>query len=176
MRTLVAVPVLLAVVAPVAYAQQSDVIPFDRMFPPASQQEMGLHKLTDAEREALRKHVQVLLFSAVRAKSWTIQNRPPVQQPARPVQPVEPQAPKDVYLGLGGGHWIKQNIGRGEFILLEDGSLWGIDPFDRLDATLWLTITSITVLKSSKGSPGYGYLLVNTDDGERAHAKYMGNK
>jgi len=78
------------------------------------------------------------------------------------------------YAGVGGGHWVTQNVDMGTFIILEDGSLWEIDPFDKIDAMLWLPISDITVIQSSSGSPGYDYLLINTDDGEKAHAKYVG--
>ena len=81
-----------------------------------------------------------------------------------------------VYAGVGGGHWIKQNIDGGSFIVLEDRSLWQIDRFDKIYARLWLAITSITVTESNRGSLGYDYLLINTDDGETAHAKYIGKE
>lgn len=71
-------------------------------------------------------------------------------------------------------HWIKKNIDSGAYILLEDGSLWQIDPFDKVDAMLWLPISTIIVVKSTTGSPGYDYLLINIDDKEKAHAKFMG--
>jgi len=80
------------------------------------------------------------------------------------------------YLGVGGGHWIKKNVDSGTYIILEDGSLWEIDPFDKIDAMLWLPISNITVIESSSGSPSYDYMLINTDDGEKAHAKYMGKQ
>lgn len=83
---------------------------------------------------------------------------------------------RSTYLGLGGGHWVKRNIDGGTFILLEDRSLWEIDGFDKLDAMLWLPLSNITVTASTSGSPGYGYLLINTDDGEKAHAKYIGRE
>jgi hypothetical protein len=140
MRTLAAVPVVLASLPLVAHAQQADVIPFDRLFPPASQQAMGLHRLTDAERELLRQHVQGLVLSAVVAKSWTIQNRPPVQQSVQSVGPAQPARPVAT------------------------------------QSSLWMMLTNITIVESTNGSPGYGYLLINTDDGERAHAKYAGNR
>ena len=41
---------------------------------------------------------------------------------------------------------------------------------------LWLPVSEITVLNSKHSSPGYNYLIVNTDDGEQAHAKYMGHE
>jgi hypothetical protein len=86
---------------------------------------------------------------------WT--GRPPVVRPTAIIK-----------------HWIKKNIDSGAYILLEDGSLWQIDPFDKIDAMLWLPISNIIVVKSTTGSPGYDYLLINTDDKEKAHAKFMG--
>ena len=58
-------------------------------------------------------------------------------------------------------HWIKKNIDSGAYI-------------HKLDAMLWLPISNIIVVKSTTGSPGYDYLLINTDDKEKAHAKFMG--
>ena len=81
-----------------------------------------------------------------------------------------------IYSGAGSGHWIEENVDSGTILILEDGSLWQIDPIDKIDAMLWLLITDITVVASSDGSSGYDYLLINTDDGEKAHAKYLGNK
>ncbi len=103
-------------------------------------------------------------------------------EPPTPVPPERnpvgesPTPIRRVYAGTGEGHWIKKNIGRGEFIVLEDGSLWEIDRLERIDASLWLRTSDITVVESDRGSPGYDYLLINTDDGEKAHAKYMGKR
>lgn len=130
---------------------QAPVLTFNQLFPPSSQQQMGLHKLTTGEKEALRSHVQTLLTRVL----------------------VETQG-GDTYAGVGGGHWVMENVNSGTYMILEDGSLWKIDPIDKIDAMLWLPVSEITVLKSRRGSPGYNYLLVNTDDGEQAHAKYMG--
>lgn len=80
------------------------------------------------------------------------------------------------YNNPGIGHWVKKNVERGQFILLEDGSLWEVDRLERLNASLWLPMARVTVLSSSRGSPGYDYLLINTDDGEKAHAKYVGKQ
>lgn len=74
------------------------------------------------------------------------------------------------------GHWIKENIEQGTTIILEDGSIWLIDPMDKTDAMLWLPVTEITVIKSDDGSLGYNYLLINIDDEEQAHAKYLGKQ
>jgi len=93
----------------------------------------------------------------------------------RPPQPIPPQ-PGLTYAGQPDGHWVQKNIERGEYILLEDGSLWEIDRLERLNASLWLRMSRITVLTSSRGSPGCDYLLVNVDDREKAHAKCVGRR
>jgi hypothetical protein len=80
------------------------------------------------------------------------------------------------YAGTGSGHWIQKNVDSGSMIILEDGSIWELDPYDKFEAMLWLPISDITVVESSGGSPGYDYLLINTDDGEKAHAKLIGTK
>jgi hypothetical protein len=61
-------------------------------------------------------------------------------------------------------------------LLLDDGSLWQVDSYDKLDAMLWLSISRIRVFESSDGMPGFDYLIVNTDDGEKVHAKYLGKR
>jgi hypothetical protein len=35
-------------------------------------------------------------------------------------------------------------------------------------------VTSITVVEAKDGYAGFDYILVNTDDGESAYAKYLG--
>jgi len=80
------------------------------------------------------------------------------------------------YSGGSSGHWIQENIDSGSMVILEDGSIWKIDPLDKIDASLWLPISNISIVTSNNGSPGYDYLLINTDDGEKAHAKYVGTK
>lgn len=73
-----------------------------------------------------------------------------------------------VYLGVGAGHWIQKVIDRGEYIKLEDGSLWAISTLDRIDTCIWLPIDDITVIENDSGL--YPYKLVNTDRGETAEA------
>lgn len=73
-----------------------------------------------------------------------------------------------VYLSPGGGHWIKSKTSDGQIVTLEDRSVWMIDQLDRIETMLWLPITSITVVEAD-----VGYLLINTDDGEKAHATLL---
>ena len=76
-----------------------------------------------------------------------------------------------VYAGIGSGHWIMENINTGEFIKLEDGSLWEISPFARIHTALWLPVSRITVLQGR--NPVYPYVLINSDDTEKADAKLI---
>ncbi|MBA3353212.1 MAG: hypothetical protein H0U23_12480 [Blastocatellia bacterium] len=73
-----------------------------------------------------------------------------------------------VYISLGKHHWIRSKTSGGEIITLEDGSIWQIDPLDRIDTSLWLPTSDITVVEADGG-----YLLINTDDGEKAHATLL---
>ena len=78
------------------------------------------------------------------------------------------------YVGVGSGHWIQKNSMGGEMITLEDGSLWEINSIDRIYTGIWLPISEITVVEASQPIGEYKYILINTDDGEKALARYMG--
>ena len=78
-----------------------------------------------------------------------------------------------VYSDPGGGHWITENSDDGSVLTLEDGSLWLVDPVDRADTAVWVASTDIVVRDTSPDGE-YDYTLVNTDDSETAHAKYLG--
>jgi len=153
-RVTIALTVFLSVGAICLAQNAKQLVSFEQLFPKSKQRQMGLHKLTDSEKEKLRAHVEGLLIKIVASY----------------------QSSGKAYAGVGGGHWIKKNVDSGTYIILEDGSLWQIDPLDKIDAMLWLPISNIIVVESSSGSPGYDYLLINTDDGEKAHAKYMGQE
>jgi len=88
----------------------------------------------------------------------------------------KPKPQSGGYSGGSRGHWIQRNVDSGSMIILEDGSIWKIDPMDKINAMLWLPISNIAIVTSDGGSPGYDYLLINTDDVEKAHAQYLGSK
>lgn len=60
----------------------SRVLPFDVLFPSASQNAMGIQKLTDSEKQALHKHVEDLLVTAAQAGA---QQQPKSSQTTPPV-------------------------------------------------------------------------------------------
>ena len=137
------------------------IFTFEDIFPKNQQHQMGLNKLDERDKEALRAHVEMLIKQTIA----TLQQHGSAK---------ETTSARADYFAVGGGHWIKENVGQGSLMILEDGTLWQIDPMDKIDAMLWLPISTIAVVRSASGSPGYDYLLVNTDDDEKAHAKYMG--
>lgn len=160
-KLLVAVLGVLTVSAVCLAQNAKQLVTFEQLFPKSQQRRMGLHKLSVKEKEALRSCVESLLVQ-ITASSNTSKSA------------TKRKGAGGTYAGVGGGHWVKKNVDGGSYMILEDQSLWKIDPLDKIDAMLWLPISEITVTESSSGSPGYDYLLINTDDGETAHAKYMG--
>jgi len=80
------------------------------------------------------------------------------------------------YSGIGSGHWIRERSDGGRFITLEDGSFWEINTVDQVDTALWLPITDITVILSRNPIGDDKYELINTEDDEKALAKYMGKQ
>lgn len=74
----------------------------------------------------------------------------------------------------GKGHWVQEVSGNGAILTLEDDSMWEIISIDQVDTALWLPTTDITVIRDPRPVGDYKYVLVNTEDGEKAHAKYMG--
>jgi len=79
--------------------------------------------------------------------------------------------PSKNYNGSGEGHWIAENIDFGRFIKLEDGSLWEISPLDIIYTGIWLVISDIVIFESN--DPNYPYILINTEDVEKANAKLI---
>jgi hypothetical protein len=156
MRKITITALFIVTLGGLCFAQgEKPLVSFEQLFPSSKQRQMGLHKLTEKEREALRSHIESLLIEIAKLGK---------------------KSGVKVYAGVGGGHWIQKNVESGKYIILEDGSIWEIDPLEKIDSMLWLPISEITVIESSSGSPGFNYLLINTDDGGEAHAKYKGKQ
>jgi hypothetical protein len=60
------------------------------------------------------------------------------------------------------GHWISSVNRDGEVIILEDGSVWLVDPIDQIDSSLWLPISDIVACSDK---------LINVDDNETVGAR-----
>ncbi len=49
----------------------------------------------------------------------------------------------------------------GEILVLEDGSVWRVDPVDAVDTSLWLPTEEVVACDDT---------IINTDNGEKADA------
>ena len=72
-----------------------------------------------------------------------------------------------------GTHSIESIADSGGVIVLDDESVWGIQVVDRVDSGVWLESDDVMVKRTNE-DPNYPYLLINTDEHETVHAKYMG--
>lgn len=59
-------------------------------------------------------------------------------------------------------HWIKSASSDGRIVILEDGSVWEVDPVDRIDSMLWLPTSDVIACEDK---------LTNTDDNESVDAR-----
>lgn len=87
------------------------------------------------------------------------------QENRKPSKPAMPLVEAD-------NHWIKKIIERGQTVQLEDGTLWQINPLNKIDAVLWLPTERIVIVES--GNPFYPYKLINSDGRSTAEAKLLG--
>lgn len=76
-----------------------------------------------------------------------------------------------VYAGGSTGHWVRSVTERGRYVKLEDGSLWEVNPIDRIDSLLWLITEEIVVVASD--NPLYPYRLINKDADDAVEAKLL---
>lgn len=170
MRIIVTILIVLTI-SGVCFAQQKVLL--KDLIPPKEHERLGLNKLNQKQKQALAEKI-LNLMTAAYTEGQT--NNQQITEQSIPKKKTMMPHTAGSYTGTGSGHWIQTNIDSGEFIVLEDSSLWKIAPLDKIDALLWLATSSITVVESADGSAGYDYLLINTDDGEKAHAKYMGQQ
>lgn len=70
-------------------------------------------------------------------------------------------------------HYIDSNYS-GSMLVLDDGSMWDIDPVDKMIAELWKFEAIITV--SSSSGAKYDYVLSNSEDGKKVRANYIGKR
>jgi hypothetical protein len=140
----------------VAAAQSRNLaFTMSQVMSPQEMRETGVATLTPAQREAL----------GVWLNKYT-------DRLARAISSNQQEAGR--YGGVGSGHWIKEVSSNGAYITLEDGSLWEVNVIDRIDTAIWLPISNITVIVAKNSIGSFQYELVNTDDGEKALAHYLG--
>jgi hypothetical protein len=76
------------------------------------------------------------------------------------------------YQALGSGHFIRSVAMGGQFITLEDGSLWEVEPNARFEAADWKAEAPVTV-RAARDRGQYPYELTNTQEDEGVRARYV---
>lgn len=149
--------------ASAALAQPGPAITMDKVMTGEQLRATSVDSLSPGQRPALDR--------------WLSDYTLKVIQFARNSQPSAISRPTgSTYLGSSGGHWIKSKADNGTIVVLEDGSMWRINSLDRIYTALWLPISNVAVLRADSAVGEYKYALVNTDDGEKALAKYLGRQ
>jgi hypothetical protein len=62
------------------------------------------------------------------------------------------------------GHWVQSVTGDGQLLVLEDRSVWEIDPVDAIITMLWLPTQNVLVCDNK---------IINSDDGEAVRANRL---
>jgi len=70
-------------------------------------------------------------------------------------------------------HSIEEISDSGRVIILDDDSVWGVDSADSVDSSVWTAADDVLIVKTDD-EPSHPYLLINKDEKETVHAKYMG--
>lgn len=142
-----------------SFSQQEKRLDLDKFMTPEEQKRTGIARLSTSERIALEKWLY----------KWTTDVVRRVVQ--RQTETSKSITTTRSYLGVGAGHWVSKTLDGGQYVELEDGSLWEISPLDRINTALWLVTEEITVIESS--NPFYRYKLINTDSSDSAEAKLI---
>jgi len=79
-----------------------------------------------------------------------------------------------VYSSVGSEHHVQTNSNSGSTIVLDDGSMWNIDPVDTMISALWKFSAIITVSSNNVGK--YDYVLSNSEDGKEVRANFTGKR
>lgn len=148
-------------------------VTIEKVMSTAEQRETGVASLTARQRVALENWINN--FATKLLEAATRRTRQHAGSGTRERRSQDPGGrASGVYPGAGGGHWIEDVSSGGAIIKLEDGSVWEIETTDQVDTALWLPVTDITVLEADSPVGPYSYMLVNTEDGEKALARFLG--
>ncbi|MEM5871920.1 MAG: hypothetical protein QW051_03540 [Candidatus Aenigmatarchaeota archaeon] len=61
-------------------------------------------------------------------------------------------------------HWIRYKSDDGSIIILEDGSVWEVNPIDRIYSILWLPTDDVIICNGK---------MINLDNGEKVNVKKL---
>ncbi len=153
------------VLAGSALAQSEPLLTVEKVMTGEQLRTTGVDSLTPGQRSALDRWLSDYTIRI-------IQLAHPSDKPATS----GPVLPPPAYGGSSGDHWIRSKADNGAIVILEDGSMWEVNSIDRIYSSLWLPISNVRILKASSPVGDYKFTLINTDDGEKALAKYLGKQ
>lgn len=67
-------------------------------------------------------------------------------------------------LACESGHWVKSKSMDGKIVVLENGTVWQINPINTIDSALWLPTENIIICNG---------MLINSDTGDKVGAKLL---
>ena len=116
----------------------------------------------------------VVLVASLTLASGCVATHKPALEPAnKPAsEPARKPELQPAYAALGPGHFIRAVNDDGQFVTLEDGSVWEIEPSRRFETADWEVQAAVTVRRAN-GVGVFTYELDNTGDDEGALARYM---
>lgn len=88
---------------------------------------------------------------------------------AQPIPNIQYIIPK--VSDVSSDHSIDTVLDDGNFVRLDDGTLWQISPVDAVTTSTWSGASEITIIKLDNST--YPYKLINTDDNESVRARRM---
>src|SRR6266849_5697431 len=116
----------------------------------------------------------VVLVASLTLASGCVAAREPALAPAnKPAsEPARKPALQPAYAALGPGHFVRAVNDDGQYVTLEDGSVWEIEPSRRFETADWEVQAAVTVRRAN-GAGVFTYELDNTQDDEGALARYL---
>jgi hypothetical protein len=90
----------------------------------------------------------------------------------RVLEPANKPAAEPAYSALGGGHFVRAVNDDGQYVTLEDGSVWEIEPSVRFQTVDWQLQAAVTVRRATADG-SFTYELDNTQEDEGALARYV---
>ena len=128
----------------------------------------------DASRKRLRELKQAQERLEASRKRFRELEKARLKHAQPQIRPLPPLVGGGVYPGAGMRHWISEVTSSGQYIFLEDGSVWEVSFLHQIRSMLWLPVSNIVVMRSD--SVLYPYKLLNSNREQFVHAKYIGQK
>jgi hypothetical protein len=148
----------------VAVAQTGKLnLTIEDVMTPQELKDTGLFGLTASQRTALNTWLNRYTTAVFKAAGGASSLRGSASSPCR------------VYPNTGEKESITEN-GHGKVLILLDGSMWQVMGVDTVDSLLWLPVEDVIVIKAERPVGCYTYTIINTEEGEKVQAQYLGQR